>query len=231
MKYIGIETSGALGSVAVGETADEISEQVVGKGGAQGRMLIPTIDALLSTVGWQRQQIQAVALSVGPGSFTGLRVGVAAAKALAYPGKLPIYEISSLEVLARNAEVSAGLVCPLVNAFSDLLYCGIWRVTSDRIERCVEDFTGALPDVLKQIKKTRKSSEAVLTFGSGARQQEQALQQAGIDVGSAELDLAGAGHLVRIAMATGDPASASDWSQAAPRYLHQPEYKTAKKPK
>jgi len=78
--------------------------------------LLPSIENLLSTAGLKAADLAAVAVSIGPGSFTGLRIGLAAAKGLAFSLKLPLYGIPTLEVLASNAAPRGTPVCPFIDA-------------------------------------------------------------------------------------------------------------------
>lgn len=115
MRILAIETATADGSVAlldadrlVGELAAQVPQRHL-------EWLAPAIDRLLHETGWRPAEVEAVAVSVGPGSFTGLRIGIATAVAWARARSVPLATVSTLEAIAKGV-AAAGLVCPLLDA-------------------------------------------------------------------------------------------------------------------
>jgi tRNA threonylcarbamoyladenosine biosynthesis protein TsaB len=114
--------------------------------------LLPTIDTLLEMTGERLATIAAVAVSRGPGSFTGLRIGVAAAKGLAFALKVPLFGIPTLELLAANAPSGRAAVCAVLDARRGELFAALYeagpagpvRVREEEILR-PEELTKALP--------------------------------------------------------------------------------------
>jgi tRNA threonylcarbamoyladenosine biosynthesis protein TsaB len=114
---LGIETATALGGVAVvsgdGSLLGEIT--LLGRESHSER-IIPALEDLLASLGAGRADLAAIAVSRGPGSFTGLRTGLAAAKGLAFSCGIPLFGVPTLEVLAANAPARSGDVCAILNA-------------------------------------------------------------------------------------------------------------------
>ena len=116
MKILGIETSTFSGSVSVSEEDTLLCEYVFNTGPRHNEVLIPTIKRLLSDCGLGRNDLDAVCVSVGPGSFTALRIGVSTAKALCYSLGADLAGVASLEILASNALWCGNDVCAMTDA-------------------------------------------------------------------------------------------------------------------
>jgi tRNA threonylcarbamoyladenosine biosynthesis protein TsaB len=148
MVLLGVDTSGKNGSIALARVREatpdsapslEILEVIPLAGGTFSAQLIPQISALLSKHGFTKQDIGAFAVASGPGSFTGLRVGLAAIKALAEILHQPIAAVSLLEAVARSAK-SGGRVLAALDAGRGEIYVGDYEVDSTarvRSERLV----------------------------------------------------------------------------------------------
>lgn len=108
MRILAIESSATQGSVAASDDGQLLAEIPTAKVGGTARTLAPAIDTLLDRIGWTPQDTQLVAVTQGPGSFTGLRVGVTTAKTFAYAIDAPVVGINTLEVIAASALSAAG---------------------------------------------------------------------------------------------------------------------------
>src|SRR5262245_21398293 len=120
MRTIAIETSGRVGSVAAlkceGDRADILGEIILGEDQRTAQRLAPAIRELLSDVSWSPADVELVAVAVGPGSFTGLRIGVTAAKSFAYAVGAQIVGVNTLAVLAAQAPPSAAPLWTVMDA-------------------------------------------------------------------------------------------------------------------
>ena len=116
MKILGIETSTYSGSIALADGDALTGEYFFNAGPSHTEKLVPSIDMLLSDCGVAKPDLEGIAVSLGPGSFTSLRVGISSAKALAYALKIPVTGVSSLEVLAYNALLSERTIVPVIDA-------------------------------------------------------------------------------------------------------------------
>lgn len=116
MKILGIETSTFSGSVSVSDDDAVLCEYVFNTGPRHNEVLIPTVKRLLSDCGLEKDDLDAVCVSLGPGSFTSLRIGVSTAKALCYFLRADLAGVPSLEILASNALWCGDTVCAMTDA-------------------------------------------------------------------------------------------------------------------
>ena len=116
MKILGIETSTFSGSVSISDDDSLLCEYVFNTGPRHNEVLIPTVKRLLSDCGLGKNDLDAVCVSTGPGSFTSLRIGVSTAKALCYSLGMDLAGVPSLEILASNALWSGDDVCAMTDA-------------------------------------------------------------------------------------------------------------------
>lgn len=133
---LALESSTPHGGAALLRDGTIVADIALSEGLRHGRELMPAAESLLTDHGLRARDLWAVAVSTGPGSYTGLRVGVMAAKALAYGAGCRLAGVSSLAALAaglRPGENSGGerLVCVVQNARRDEVYFGLYRVTGD----------------------------------------------------------------------------------------------------
>jgi tRNA threonylcarbamoyladenosine biosynthesis protein TsaB len=127
MRVLGIESSGPRGGVALLDGDREAGLRLFEKGMVHGREIAPAIQDLLAAAGWPLASLDLVACDLGPGSYTGLRVGLAAAKGLALAAGLPVAGVSSLDVLAEAAKGLAKVVCPAIDARWDQIYGAVYE--------------------------------------------------------------------------------------------------------
>lgn len=138
MKILGIETSTFAGSIAIVENKILLGEYTLNTGPRHNEKLIPSIDNLLSDTGIKKEELDAIAVSVGPGSFTSLRVGISTAKALSYALDTDIIGVSSLEIIASNLYCCEYQICPVIDAKKKQLFYGFYR-HDGRLTNTVED--------------------------------------------------------------------------------------------
>jgi len=143
MRIIAIETSGRHGSVAaLRGDADAVScmEQIVLPASERtARSLAPALRDLLQQVGWAAPSIELVAITNGPGSFTGLRIGVTTAKTLAYAIGADIIGVDTLDVLAAQARAPTGRLWPIIDAQRQELFTVAFEVSQHRVPQRVGD--------------------------------------------------------------------------------------------
>lgn len=152
MRILAIETSTWLASVAVAENGEVLAEWEALTRGQHASVLLPAIREVLAQARLGLEQLDAVAVSVGPGSFTGLRVGLSVAKALAYARKTAVVGIPTLEVVAHAAPADAAYVAAALDARKGELYAAVFRRVGAELEPCVpeqlvsfEAFLASLP--------------------------------------------------------------------------------------
>lgn len=127
VKILAIETSTLTGSVALLENDSLIGEITLSVSAQHSESLLPAIDQLLSQARVKSAEIDLYAVAVGPGSFTGLRIGIAAAQGLSLAHQKPLVGVSTLRGLAMNAIFYSGIIVPVLNAFRGEVYFGLYR--------------------------------------------------------------------------------------------------------
>ena len=139
MKILALDSTATVASVALTEDEALLAEYTVLNGNTHSETLLPMIKSALETFGTQPRDIGLFAVSEGPGSFTGVRIGVATVKGLAFDSKTPCVGISTLEALAYNLVGFAGLICPVMNARRSQVYTALFRSDGESITRLTED--------------------------------------------------------------------------------------------
>ncbi len=127
MKLLGIETSTRTGSVAIVDEEEVIAEYALNIKETHTARLMPAIDHILKGAHLTIHQMDAVAVSLGPGSFTGLRIGLAAAKGLCLALRKPLMGIPTLDAFAHNICCPSHLICPLLDARKGEVYTALYR--------------------------------------------------------------------------------------------------------
>lgn len=127
MRVLGVETATSLGSVALIEDEKLVGEYILDVSLPHSAKLIPMIDAVLGMAGWKLEEVELFSVSVGPGSFTGIRVGVCTIKGLARVLEKPAIGIMTLDGLAFNSQEFPGNVCPLIDAHQGRVYSALYQ--------------------------------------------------------------------------------------------------------
>lgn len=130
MKVLGLDTSTFTGGAGLVDEGQLVAEYVLGIEANHSERLLPAVEHVLSGAGWSGEQLDAVAVTSGPGSFTGLRIGVATAKVLAYAWDKPLIGVSTLEAMAWQQNGLGGLVVPIINARRNRVYAAVYRVSA-----------------------------------------------------------------------------------------------------
>ena len=139
MRVLGIESSTPAQGVALVEDDRLVAEASYLGEGARGGRLLPTLDDVLRKAGIAPKDLHAVAVSIGPGSFTGLRVGLATAKGLVLGTGVALVGVPSLEVLAEAYSVSDVTICALLDAYRGEVYMALFRRRGGCLERLSDD--------------------------------------------------------------------------------------------
>ncbi len=167
MKILAVESSAISASAAVTENGKILSEVFVSAGLTHSQTLLPMVNSCLETAKLSLADVDALAVANGPGSFTGIRIGVAAVKGLAFPSK-KVCAVSTLEGMAYSLLGADCIACCVMDArcsqvYMALFYCG------EKIERLCEDravMIAELPEIIEKFKKDLKKD--VILLGDGA---------------------------------------------------------------
>jgi len=167
MKILAIDTTTFLGSVALVEDEKLVSALQQGTSVTYSERLISGIDHLLNNAEWKKGDIDLIAVAVGPGSFTGLRIGMATAKGLAVALGKPLVGVSSLCVIANGADVHDGKVAAILDARRDEVYAAVYQYKNGACEKTVIDECVLPPDEL--CAALMKIKGKLTCVGDGAR--------------------------------------------------------------
>lgn len=165
MKILAIDTSATAASAALCDENKIIGEFFINTKLTHSRTLMPMVESLLANTNVQTSDITAVAVNCGPGSFTGVRIGVAAAKGLAFADDLPCIEVSTLESLAYNVQSANGIICPVMDARCSQVYNALFKCDGVKPERLCEDRALSIAELSDELKGY---NERIILVGDGA---------------------------------------------------------------
>lgn len=165
MKILAVDTSATAASVAVAEENKLIGEFSINTVLTHSQTLMPMVDELLKNTGLSVNDIDAAAVNAGPGSFTGVRIGVAAVKGIAFPKNLPCVSVSTLESMAYNMLGNDCIVCSVMDARCSQVYNALFRVKGCTVTRMTDDRALSLTDLKNELQNI---NEKVVLVGDGA---------------------------------------------------------------
>jgi tRNA threonylcarbamoyladenosine biosynthesis protein TsaB len=187
MIVLGIDTATAVASVALVEDGKLIAEEIhshaaksstgtLAPRGNHAEIVLPLINSVLTKARVAVADLSSIAVSIGPGSFTGLRVGLATAKGIAYECRLPLVGISTLHANAARVPNFDGMICSLLDARKNEVYFALFRHDGQEVKRLTEDQMSSIDVVLDQLRDAnRASGSSVLFIGDGATTYEKYL--------------------------------------------------------
>lgn len=152
MLILAFETSAKAASAALLEDGRLLGESYQNTGLTHSQTLLVMAENLLAQCGKTVAEVTAVAVAAGPGSFTGVRIGVAAAKGFAWGRELPCYGVSTLEAMALSLGAWQGYVCPCMDARRSQVYNALFSVNQGTLERLREDRAIALSELAEELK-------------------------------------------------------------------------------
>ncbi len=151
MPILALETSTLVSSVALGTVDTLLGEITLQTKKTHSELLMPHIDKLLRMAGIKKTELKAVAVSIGPGAFTGLRIGLATAKTLAYALQIPIVGVPSLAALAYGCSVPGVILAPMLDAQKGNVYQAVFQWQNGELQELratrVVDIQEALEDL------------------------------------------------------------------------------------
>lgn len=217
MKVLGIETSGLVGSVALGEDSSILEERSFNRGMRHGKALVSSLEDMFKSLGVEPDEIGLIAVSSGPGSYTGLRVGIACAKAMAYTLGKPLVAVSTLDVLAENAPTNETTVCPVLDARREQVYARIYK-RSGALWRRSSGLMVIYPRKLLEL-----LPRPLLIFGDGAAKYREVFAVDGVTFGGGEMGMARASAVARLGRAAFERGEVIDPYRLQPLYMRIPE--------
>ena len=179
MKIIALESSAVTASVAVCEDEVLLAQSFQNSGLTHSATLMPMAVDLLKNAGLTLEEMDVVAVAAGPGSFTGVRIGVAAAKGLAWPGEKPCAPCSTLESMAWQVAHMEGEICAVMDARRNQVYAARFLGTGGSLVRISPDGAVDLENLAAEVKK---SGNPQILVGDGAALCYNAFKACGIAV-------------------------------------------------
>ena len=173
MRILGIESSSLVASAAVVENEVTLAEYTVNYKKTYSQTLLPMIDEMMRLLDMEPSAVDAIAVSGGPGSFTGLRIGSATAKGLGLALKKPLIHVPTLDAMAYGLFGASGLICPMMDARRQQVYTGIYRF-EERFEIVMEQSALAVADLAERLNAL---GERVIFLGDGVPVYEKPLAE------------------------------------------------------
>jgi tRNA threonylcarbamoyladenosine biosynthesis protein TsaB len=187
MRILGVDTATSTASVALiedGKLAAEESypagsetlDSTQGKRANHAEIILPLIDAVLSRRGLTVSELSGLAVSIGPGSFTGLRIGLSTVKGLAYASATPVVGIPTLLAHAARATRWRGLICAFLDARKSEVYAGLFRNEEGNLSRLAEDFVAPAQVMISKV-QSRAGQDPCLFVGDGVESHKKLLAE------------------------------------------------------
>lgn len=154
MKILGIDTSTMAANVAVLEDDKLICEYTINTKKTHSQKLMPMIENMLKISDIEIKEIDAIGICVGPGSFTGLRIGMATAKAMAHVNNIPLIRVNSLEILGSNIEFSNKKICAILDAQRNQVYTCQYIFEDNKSKALEEISIKPIDDLLEELQAT-----------------------------------------------------------------------------
>ena len=217
MKVLGIETSGNVGGAAVCKDKHIILAKELGTGMQHGKELVPTIKHIFQEIGWIPKDIDLIAVDVGPGSYTGLRIGVTCAKTLAYALNKPVIGVPIFDIIAENYTMNSIPICPILDAKRNQVYACIYKLESAQRKKITE-FMVIQPDKLLSI-----LPRPVVIFGDGITPYKEIFQQKDIFIEAEEQAIPRAKNVALLGEKMYESGQRCEIDKLLPLYLRRAE--------
>jgi tRNA threonylcarbamoyladenosine biosynthesis protein TsaB len=162
MRVLAVDTSTLAGGVALVDGERLVAEYLLDISVTHSERLLAAIDTVIADAGWTPRDVEGLAVAVGPGSFTGLRVGISTVKGLALALDVPVAAVPTLDAMAAVVPWAALPVCPVLHARRDEVYAALYRWNGEGFAR-QSDYMALAPDAL-----AARLVEPTLLVGAGA---------------------------------------------------------------
>ena len=215
MLICSVDSSATPASVCLFEDDKIVAEYYLNTGFTHSQTLMAMLESVLKISGKRADDIDLYAVNSGPGSFTGVRIGVSAVKGMAYAQDKPCVEGSTLESMAYNCLGSHTIVCACMDARRKQVYHGLFRVDGDRIERLCEDKAIAIEELLIGL----PNGEEIILVGDGAELVSQSAEDPAVKLAPPNLRYQRASSVALAAVETYNRGEAVSPAALMPRYL------------
>lgn len=223
MKILAFDGTAKAASVAVADGDRILAHHTIDNGLTQSELLLPMAEDMLKGLKLSFSDIELFAASVGPGSFTGVRIGVSLVKGLAFGRSIPCIGVSTIEALAENLAGLKGIIVPCMDARRGQVYSATFRCDGDTLTRLTEDRAVALSDLARELSEYK--NENIYICGDGYKVARTALLNAGVDLSNTPelLILENAASVAKAAKRKFENGEAVSDEQLSPVYLRMPQ--------
>ena len=176
MLILALDSTAQVGSVALCEDENLIAEYTLNTGHTHSETLLPMVESVLKIAGYTVDDVELFVCTAGPGSFTGVRIGAATVKGMAFGKGKPCIGVSTLEALARNGEALDGILCPSMNARRQQVYNALFDCDGQALTRLCEDRPLAISELGAEL-QDKYPDRPVYLMGDGAKLVYEALHE------------------------------------------------------
>ena len=200
-----------------------LGEYNIDNGLTQSELLLPMAESLMKSLKLEYSDVELFATSVGPGSFTGVRIGAALVKGLAFGRNIPCAEVSTLEALAENARGLRGIIVPAMDARRGQVYTAIFRCDGENLTRLCEDMAISIAELGERLREFE--GESIYLTGDGYEVAKRNLDAMGIVTENtpAALRNESAASVARVALRQYKEGKTVTDTQLSPTYLRLPQ--------
>lgn len=238
MNILAIETTGATASVAIINEKEQIYEEVSTGTLNHLQFLMPMVEKVLEKSQLQINDLTAIAASEGPGSFTGIRIGVSSARALAQALQIKTISVPTLKTFLYNVTDYDGLLCPIFDARRSQVYGGVyqWRKGVDRnlegIEEIIAGGAYSLEELLNKLQLVCQTNETITFFGDGVEPYKEKIKQwqnsslnndIQVEFANAGINSQKASSVAKLALALYQADQTKDYQDLKPNYMRKAE--------
>ena len=220
MKILAVDTSALTLSVALTEDKKPVAQTILNTGHTHSETLLPALERLMDFASWKVSDIDLFAVSEGPGSFTGVRIGVSFVKGLAFGGKKCV-GVSTLEALAYNLLGFKGIISPVMDARRGQFYNALFVSDGKTLTRLSEDRAISAEELEKELEKYGDTS--VYLCGDGYEIARKMLKNENIEDTPEALLKQNAYSVAVVALKEYEKGNATDDSTLSPTYLRVPQ--------
>ncbi len=174
MKILALDSSGLVASVAIVTEDAVLAEYTVNYKKTHSQTLLPMLDEIVKMVELNLEEVDAIAIAAGPGSFTGLRIGSATAKGLGLALNKPIVAVPTLDGLAYNLYGTQRVLCPMMDARRNQVYTGLYEFAGKEFRVIKEQTAVAVEEILEEINRIGRE---VVFLGDGTAVHEQLIRE------------------------------------------------------
>lgn len=166
MKILAIEASSLVASAAIVEDDILVAEYTINHKVTHSQTLLPMIAEIIKMTDTDKKSLDAIAVSGGPGSYTGLRIGSATAKGMGMALNIPLIHVPTIDAMAYNAYGYNGIICPIMDARRMQVYTGIFEFVDGRLNTILENSAITINETLDKLKEVAQNKK-VIFIGDG----------------------------------------------------------------